>query len=127
MAAELIKQEFESLPAEVKAFLTGDEHKANLASIFEKLGGNVTREKFAQVKATYAALALKDASDELKAKLQVSDAQKDAIWAALSGGAETLNLEQFIKGANGILIHAIANGVDPSKLKDIGAQWKETL
>lgn len=120
-----LQQEFADLPQPAKDFLMSDQHKVNCKEIYDKAGGPLSRGTVAKIRESFTAFVLPKVSDDIRGKLSaLSEEQKDAVWARISGGSETIDLPAFIKLTTGIYTHALAQGVDLANLRKYNDEWR---
>ena len=108
---------YNALPQEAKDFLGSNEFRGVIAGVYAKHGGPLSRDKVAAIREAFTTHALGSAPEDVRSKLILTQEQKDGIWNALSGGADTIELPVFVKMVTGIVVNALSQGIELSKIQ----------
>merc|ERR1712130_658420 len=123
-----LQQAFANLDQASKDYLTSDEHKAGCKEVYEKSNGPLNREQVAKLRESFTAFVVPKTPEEVRSQFTpMTQEQKDAAWAKISEGNETIDLAAFTKLTTGLYTHALSKGVQLENLKKYSAEWRATL
>jgi len=114
----------ESLPADAKQFITGGDFKKIAIESYNKAGGNVTREKYVELRQKFRAAIAGDVPASAFAKIDALSAeQRDAIFKYASKGKDTLSQDEFVQLVGAGIVE-ILKASDASKYKVLADHWQ---